>query len=167
MRKRRAFSLVELVIGMTCGAIVFALAIRTVEQTMKLSNDSSARSQHQMTLARLQNHLRNDVHDASAAQLSKDDASPQLTLQYGAARSIRYNVEGSTVTRISSDDEANVIERETYRLAKECRVRFEASEKMRVKMSVTRQTLAGEMLESRLAARVNRLASLQNTQKGE
>lgn len=164
---RGGFTLMELVVGMTAGVIVFALAINTVEQTMKVSRDASAQSEHRLAVARFGQHLRSDAHSASAIESANQDSLVRLTLTGESLPKIVYTFDGSTITRESPSTTSTNVLRETYRLASNCKVRIDQADSERVSVSVLRQIPDGEMLDSRIAARAARWLPLQPFKKGE
>ncbi len=156
---RHAFTLAELIVAMTTSAVLFMLAIGVVERVMKLSTDAGARAEHQASLARLGSQLRNDVHAAKEVDVTTDDSGLRLTLKDSQNQTILYTVSGAVVTRESDAEGSAAKVRETYRLAKASRVRIETEEGQKVITTIARVTPEGEVLESRVAARVGRWPS--------
>lgn len=163
------FSLVELIVTMTAGAVVFALSINAVERTMKLSKDASARAEHQLTVARLGRQLRSDVHAANGFHSITENSTIRLEMVSDQSPTVTYKFTGSTVTRESTQKGATVISRETFRLADTYRVRLDVNpaEANRLDMAFVRLTPEGEKLEGHIVARPARLFPLQTLKKGQ
>ncbi len=95
---------------------------------MKLSKDGQARTEHQTTVTRLCQQFRSDVHDA--VELSFTDAGAQpapLETNNGSVPVVRYRIDGSTLVREELAVGSDAVSRETFRLDKSCRVRFDAT----------------------------------------
>lgn len=163
------FSLVELIVTMTAGAIVFGLSISAVERTMKLSKDASARAEHQLTVARLGRQLRSDVHAANGFHSITENSTIRLEMVSDQSPTVTYKITGSTVTRESTQKGSTIVSRETFRLADTCRVRMDVNpaEASRLDMAFVRLTPEGEMLEGHIVARPARLFPLQTLKKGQ
>lgn len=165
--RTRAFSLIELIVGMTAGAVVFALAISTIERTMQLSRDSSERAEHQLAVDHFGQLLRSDAHAANEFRLITQDSEVQLTLKGNSSPEIAYRFVDSTITRVTTSADSSKVHRENFRLASNCKVRVDKVDAQRIELAIVRQTPEGELLDSRIAARLARLVSLQSIKKGE
>ena len=163
---RPGMSLVELIVSMTGGAVVFCLAVGTLEQTMKLSKDGAARTEHQATLARLSQQFRNDVHASSEFQLT-DQAIPELVLRRSQSPTVHYKVAGAIVTREELREGSNRAAREEYRLAESSSVSLAVDPDNRLELKIMRRTADGDIPEGHVVARLNRLTSLQQLEKEE
>ncbi len=166
---RLGFSLIELIVTMTAGAIVFGLSVSAVDRTMKLSQDASARAEHQLALARLGRQLRSDVHAADDFHSITENSTIRLEMKSEQSTTVTYKFNGSTVTRESTQKGTTAVSRETYRLAGTSRVRLDADPAAanRLELAIVRQTPEGDVLESRIVARAARLIPLQTLKKGQ
>ena len=160
------FSLVELVVSMTGGAAIFCLAIGTVQQTLRLSKEGSARAEHQLAVARLGQQFRSDVHRLSEFRLV-NDASPEVTIKSENEAPVIYKVAGASVTREVIKTASSAVAREIYRLDSRCSVRFESADDQHMSLVIVRNSPDGEMLENRIVARTGRLFALQTVKKGQ
>lgn len=78
--RRRGSTLIELAISLPIFTMLIVLAIGGVHQTMRISRLAKDRGQLAYSLAKLEQSVRNDVHQADSAKVERDEKSDRLSL---------------------------------------------------------------------------------------
>ena len=98
LESRRGITIIEVMVVITCVAVMLGICAITLRLLMQLSTDGQARLNAAASLERLSRQLRDDVHSCRSARLLVDDQSPakpaglQLTIE--PDRSVSYQVRG-------------------------------------------------------------------------
>ena len=100
--KRRGSTLIEMAISLPIFSMLMVLAIGGVHQTMRISRLAKDRGQLAFSLAKLEQSVRNDVHQASSAKVEREEKSGRLSLYLTTTHD----------TRIVYHSRANRIDRE-------------------------------------------------------
>ncbi len=160
MKKRRAFTLVELLTTMTMGSSVMLLAIGLVHQSMSMSKLAKVRWEHDQSLARLAERFRSDVHSASAL-ISASTKSLSLKLDEST---VVYKYDAAQVTWEKTSPHSAVA-RETFRFDERCAANFASqAHPNRVVLQVERQVESTEVpsrVDLRVVAVVGRWQQLE------
>ncbi len=120
MKRTRAFTLIEMLMTMTMGSSLMLLAIGLVHQSLSLSKLGKVRGEHDLTVSRLAQQFRADVHSAATVKAASAD-SLQLEMPDGTA--ITYSVKDATLQRFRTTIEG-VNGYEQFRFEPLCRVQF-------------------------------------------
>jgi prepilin-type N-terminal cleavage/methylation domain-containing protein len=109
-RSRRGFSLPEVLIAMTIGAVVFGLSVELLSVAMHADSASGQIAYGNQSIDRLAEQFRDDVRLATAIHATADakqtakqiDAKKGWTLELPNGRNIEYSQKGDTLTRTES-----------------------------------------------------------------
>lgn len=112
-------------VAMTVGGTVMMTAISMVHHSFDWSNIARHRRMDDQTFFNLSRQLRSDIHLSSDASVSiKDDSTGNaLNLTTDTGDSVTYTIEGQTVTRLETHEQATV-RRERYRWKRPRRLTF-------------------------------------------
>ncbi len=159
--RRRAFTLVEMLMTMTMGSSLMLLAIGLVHQSMSMSKLSKTRGEHDRSLARLAQQFRSDVHLASALVSVSSDA---VSLKLADESTVTYERAAANVTRATSGPNAEVA-RELFSFDERCVATFAAeANQSRVRLQIERRLENTEVpspIDLRVIASVGRWQSLE------
>lgn len=135
MKRRRASSLVELMMSMTAGSSLMLVAIGLVHQTMTVSRQTTEQTDHDRSLARLAMQFRFDAHRASEATAESEN---ELSLTWSDETKVTYQFADRHITRRhqrASGEE----EQERFALRGQATTTFEAlSDPDRVELIIRR-----------------------------
>jgi prepilin-type N-terminal cleavage/methylation domain-containing protein len=120
MKRRKAFTLVEMLMTMTMGSSLMLLAIGLVHQAMSMSKLAKVRGEHDHSLARLALQFRSDVHLAPELVSAAPDS---VHLKLADESTVTYKREAANVTREKTGLGSEVA-RELFRLDERCVVTF-------------------------------------------
>ena len=120
MKRRNAFTLVEMLMTMTMGSSLMLLAIGLVHQSMSMSKLAKIRGEHDQSLARLTQQFRVDVHLASELTSVSTDL---LSLKFADNSLVTYKYGAANVTREKTGPGSEVA-RELFRFDERCLVTF-------------------------------------------
>ena len=154
MIQRRGFSLIEMLLTMTVGSALMALAMTLLQQAMTLSSQTRRQCDSDRATHRLCEQFRRDAHTASAVTTNTSDE----TVFTVDSDSVIYRVLDGTVTRTKSTHQ----EKERYDLGAAASVTIEMLDQPeRISLTVRRQpTLkhVGPRIDRQIAVTVGRLA---------
>lgn len=120
MKRRNAFTLVEMLMTMTMGSSLMLLAIGLVHQSMSMSKLAKVRGEHDQSLARLAQQFRSDVHLASELVSFSPDL---IHLKLADDSTVTYKREAATVTRDKTGPGTDIA-RELFRFDERCMATF-------------------------------------------
>ena len=119
MKRRQAYTLVEMVVAIGLTAVILSVTAMTMHSLHRAEHRMRGDAQQQRTLKRLVTQLRQDAHAASSASIAKgqdaDTPAQQITLEMPDGKAIRYAVHTNRFER-EVFEESNVEHRETFRL---------------------------------------------------
>jgi hypothetical protein len=129
---RRGITLIEVLILVTCTAVMLGLCAVTIQVMLRLFNDSEARLVSSVTIERLARQLREDAHSSASAAMEavvagKPGRRATLALGLEAGHAITYKMLESAIDR----DETlggKRIRHESYSLPRGREARFELGE---------------------------------------
>lgn len=136
---RRGSTLVELVIALGVAAIILAIAVGIIHLMLTAERHATHNVHRLMTVNRLTDFVRADVHAATAASLVMGNASekPGLALTLPDGKHITYSQDKQTIDRLETGANGKS-QRERFHLPANAGCRFETlSEPSGVRMVVT------------------------------
>ncbi len=116
-------TLIELVVSMTAGGTLMALAMGLVHQSMTWSSIGNSRAAHDRECQRMVDQFRSDVHRSD--QVVNGESKFQLLR--GDELSVIYKTEANKITRTEADED-DTVRRESYTLADSYTASFDYSE---------------------------------------
>ena len=137
--RRLGSTLIETAISLPIFTVLLVLAITGVHQVMQVSRLAKDRGQAAYGLARLEQSLRSDVHQADVASVERDEKSNLLSLHLALPEDNRivYRVRTARIER-EHMDATGKIHFESFALFSENRVLMEVAEDRTVVMSIHR-----------------------------
>jgi hypothetical protein len=104
MKRRRAVSLVELLLAMSAAVIILSLSAELIHRLMHATSKAQSVHDAERSARRLAASFRQDVHDASAADLKSDPAGGVLVkLTLDGDEVVEYRRAGASVLREVGD----------------------------------------------------------------
>ena len=161
MKKRNAFTLIELTITMSAGSALMIMAIGLLHQSMSLASLARKRADHQRSVSRLSNQFRQDVHRASVFTILSSD-SIELTLPDETKITYATNERGVLRTHPLGDTATG---REAFELIDGSGVRFESLRNPdRAVLTMNHQPIgeSAPRVDRQIAAVVGRFVRLEN-----
>ena len=138
--KRRGFTLVELMVTISSASVLLMLATGVVHSTMRFESMSRQRAEVHRAAVRLSHDFRHDVHRANGFRISDRADQPhtiRLTLPEGSE--VTYQVTRQRVLReqrLSTQQVAQQVARETYDFPANYQVMFSQSEPQMAELTV-------------------------------
>lgn len=120
--RRRATSLVEMMVVLAVSAAIFGIAGTLLFSLLTGRGDGRKNLERQIDQMRLTEQFRRDVHAADAAEVPAEE--PQLQLMLPGERSVDYRFANQQLQRCEKQRD-QVVRYETYRLENATEVRFE------------------------------------------
>jgi prepilin-type N-terminal cleavage/methylation domain-containing protein len=161
MKRRNAFTLVEMLMTMTMGSSLMLLAIGLVHQSMSMSKLAKVRGEHDQTLARLAQQFRSDVHLASELISVSADS---IHLKLADETTVTYKGEAANLARVKTGPGSDIA-RELFRFDERCTATFASEAKPeRAVLQVERRVESAEIssaVDLRVAAVVGRWQQLE------
>jgi prepilin-type N-terminal cleavage/methylation domain-containing protein len=119
MRRRRGFTLIEVIVVMMAGALVLGLCVGLIHLLVGLDRAGRAHMNERTAVARLAQTFRDDVRAAVAAEPAAGAGGPgrRLVLKRPDGREVEYLVEEGAVLRAEREGE-KVRHRDTFRLSR-------------------------------------------------
>ncbi len=104
LRTRRGITLIEVLILITCVAVMLGLCAVTIQLMLRLVSDSQARLSSSVMIERLGRQLRQDAHASESAAIEtavaqKPDRRASLVLGLEAGHAIAYKVMKGAIAR--------------------------------------------------------------------
>lgn len=126
MSKLRAFTLIEMMVSISVGSVLMALALGMVHRTMRVESAARAHQAVERTAARLSRQFRHDIHQTQSVALDRQQAgSPNLRLLLPAQHPITYRITNSGVLREQQQSpESGPIRRELFTFPADHTLRF-------------------------------------------
>jgi hypothetical protein len=128
LESRRGITIMEVLVVITCVAMLLGICAVTLRLLMQLSTDGRARLSAVAALDRLSRQLRDDVHACRSARLVVDDKSPVkptgLRVTIELDRSVSYDVGDGGIVRDELRS-GKAVRHETYFLSRGRVARFE------------------------------------------
>ncbi|NOZ40319.1 MAG: prepilin-type N-terminal cleavage/methylation domain-containing protein [Planctomycetes bacterium] len=96
----RAFTLVEMMVSISVGSVLMALALGMVHRTMRTESTANTNAKVERTAARLSRQFRHDIHQAESVSL--DNQQPDaalLRLMLTDQRPLTYRIENGGILR--------------------------------------------------------------------
>lgn len=136
---RHGSTLIELSLSLPIFTVLLSLAIGGVHQVMQISRLAKDRGQAAYGLARLEQSLRSDVHQADVANVERDEKSNLLSLHLALpdANRIVYRIRTARIER-EHMDATGKIHFDSFALFSENRVLMEVAGDRTVVMSIHR-----------------------------
>jgi type II secretory pathway component PulJ len=172
--KRPGFSLIEVLVFISVGSVIFFLAIQLIHLSLRISRTANQRWQQDAVLSRLSREFRRDMHLAtrleliSATQLRvklDNDRSDDLSLGDGNMPSrsesrqfdqtVDWNFTNQLLRRTSRLGQQPAIEDFQLGESYQAKLEYEPSTKL-IRLTVSRKNEAGE-----LTSRIERLVECQ------
>jgi hypothetical protein len=122
---RAGWQLIELSFVLGAFALISVTATRLIVGLMTIERSAGREVQEGAILNRLAQQWREDLHRASSATVSNDDASLQLDLTAG--KHVEYRINGDQLTREQRDQTRRTPARESYSVTAR-KWRFDRSE---------------------------------------
>jgi len=137
--RRRGSTLIEIAISLPIFSILMVLAIGGVHQTMRISRLAKDRGQLAYSLAKLEQSVRNDVHQADSAKVERDEKSDRLSLHlvFSDDSRIVYHSRSNRIDREQLDATGKT-HFDSFALLSENKILFEIEENRIVTMSIHR-----------------------------
>ena len=123
MNRRRASTLVELMVCLSAGSTLMLVAIGLVHQTLKISREVSQHADHDRSLARLATLFRRDAHHATGASI---ESETELRMTRANDSEVIYRFADQRITReykLASGE----VENEGFAVDQEISATFESS----------------------------------------
>jgi type II secretory pathway pseudopilin PulG len=118
--KRSGFTLIEVLVFISVGSIIFFLAIQLIHLSMLISRTANEQREHDAVLSRLARNFRRDMHHATAIELV---SATQLLTDTGRGQSVIWELDDQRVRRSSQLGQQPSIE--DYRLGDHYQVKIE------------------------------------------
>jgi len=100
MKETQGFTLVELLLSMTVGSVLMALALGMVHRAMRVESTAHTHAGVERTATRLSRQFRHDIHQAESVFIGDQPAgASSLRLMVPDKNPITYQVEKSRVRR--------------------------------------------------------------------
>ena len=137
--KRPGSTLIELAVSLPIFSMLMVLAIGAVHQTMRISRLAKDRGQLASTLAKLEQCVRQDVHQANSATVARDDKTGLQSLHLSSPDDSRI-VYRSRLNRIDREqiDSTGKLHFNSFALFAENKAIFEVQGQRSVLVSVHR-----------------------------
>jgi prepilin-type N-terminal cleavage/methylation domain-containing protein len=130
--QRRGVSLVELLIVISVATVIVGICVTTIHVLLRSERDQSRAVRTAVTLSRLTEVFRDDVHATSNAEIVSHEAQPsRLTLSDADGRQIGYSADGHLLQRVETARGAE-IHRDTFHFPSGSTMRFERDESPRL-----------------------------------
>lgn len=126
--RRDAFSLVEILVTLSIGSTVLAIAVGTVHRSMLVSDTAQDTARQTLQLNRFLEQFRNDVHLGKSIALH---STQSLTMELADGSTVDYGVEANLVTRNQETSGVAPI-REYFVLAENTKASFAFDEASRL-----------------------------------
>lgn len=124
LTRRRAVSLIELMIVMSLSSTLLFIAVAWIHQSMKLASTMRSRTDHHATLLHLSRQLRDDVQHGQSMRMEDET---QLVIAMASGGSVVYTIIPAGVSRqVNEADRVTAGER--YSLNSPLSARWDASE---------------------------------------
>jgi type II secretory pathway pseudopilin PulG len=140
-RKPSAHSLVEMLAAISISTVLLGVALELVNRTITLASISQERDREQLTLNRLVEDLRRDIHTADSCKIaSRADRPFELQLETASLGQITYWHEGKIVHRevVKTD---SPLQREIYRFDGDTQFKLaELAQPQGVRVTVTHRS---------------------------
>ena len=124
MKRRNAYSLIELVAVISAGAALLAIATGVIYTLFEAEETSREQLNHAMTSGRLADQFRRDVHAATGLTEARQSAEGQAPTGWVFAvseeRSVEYLLDGESTVRVERV-EGKTIRREVFDLGRRWR----------------------------------------------
>lgn len=140
MKRRRGFSLVELLVVIAVSSTIVALSVGLLHLLMQMQRDARDQLRGRMTLQRLTDQFRDDAHAAMQlrpVQAANESSGPAWELQLGPDHRIEYRVEEATLVRTEHAG-GDVLGRESYLLPEGATVSLDVDDEKGVKLASLR-----------------------------
>lgn len=111
---RQGFTLIELIVFISVGSVIFFLSIQLIHLSMQISQKAKEQWQQDATLSRLSRDFRQDARQAIGFDLS---SKTQLSIDSRSGPSVEWRVEDGRVRRLIQQDQKTAIE--DYPLARD------------------------------------------------
>lgn len=93
MSSPRAFTLVEMLVSISVGSVLMALALGMVHRTMRAESAARSHAQIERAAARLSRQFRHDIHQAKSTSIAAQQKGlPRLRLTLSAQPAITYQI---------------------------------------------------------------------------
>ncbi len=100
MNNRRAFTLVEMMVSISVGSVLMALALGIVHRTMRTESTARTHAEVERTAARLSRQFRHDIHQAKSVSLDNQQSDATLLrLVLPDQQPITYRIEKRGILR--------------------------------------------------------------------
>jgi len=99
---RRGFSIVEMLVAITVGAIVFGMIISVIHVMMSGQRQGEVRARQQLSISRLNRRFREDIARSDAVEIDKTGDSVRGLLLKQGETSVRWSATGSGIMRESA-----------------------------------------------------------------
>lgn len=128
LRERRGVSLVELLIVISVSSVIIGVCVTTIHVLLRSERDQARAMRTAVTLSRLTEVLRQDVHATSNAAIVADEGKPaHLTLGDADGRQIVYTADEHLLQRAETTN-GEETHRDTYHFPTGTTSRFERDE---------------------------------------
>lgn len=129
---RRGVSLVELLVVIFVATVIVGICVTTIHVLLRSERDQSRAVRTAVTLSRLTEVFREDVHATSIAEIVSNDAQPRrLTLSDADDRQIVYSSDEHLLQRIEKSHGAE-IHRDTFHFPSGSTIRLENDDSPRL-----------------------------------
>ena len=128
---RRGVSLVELLIVISIATVVVGMCVTTIHLLLRTQRDESRGVRTTVTLSRLAETFRDDVHATSQSEIGDDETGRRLLLEDEAGRRIVYRADEHQLRRIETLRGAEV-HRDTFYFPLESKIDFAREEPLRL-----------------------------------
>ena len=154
MSKREAFTLMEMVIAMSVGAIMLSIAVSWLHYSMAFSSKMKSRQNHHQSTTRLARDFRSHVQIAKEAKVIDPN---QLQLSFLNGETATFSFKNGRVSFLVKQQQ-NDVRQEMYWLDPNTSVRWNGNEPSLVSMQIFRDTLKGKdpRVELEVLAKANR-----------
>lgn len=168
--KRNGSTLIELALTLPIFTALLVLAIDGVHQVMRVSRLAKDRGQIAYGLARLEQSIRSDVHQANFAKVERDEKADLLSLHLALPDDTRivYRVRSTRIER-EHHDTSGKTRADSFTLFSENKVLVEVEENRTVSISihrVHRDHTNADRLELFVRSKIGRPHLLVPTEKG-
>ena len=115
MKRRRGFSVTELLVVMSVGSVVLTMSAVLIHRLMQTESQARRFYNVERTVLRLSDQFRRDVHGAGAAAIDNPAGtdSPFLRLTLVDGQTLEYGRRGGVLSRIQKDGD-KIVSRDEF-----------------------------------------------------
>lgn len=137
-RRRSGFSLIEMLVVMAVSSVVIGMMITMLRLMLDTERSIGNSSQYALTVSRVSQTFRNDVHNAHTSARNDQEPADALELQFIDNSTVSYTANDHVLTRIKTDSNQTA-HRDDFRFPKGSKIQYTIDEDAhRITLTVSR-----------------------------